>query len=76
MHTAEMGEIAYEVQLVSHDAKSRILQEAKTLIKQTSLKNGINWKKKKKPIFIGGSEKIIKPQNTFEIMHAKTLSCV
>ena len=42
VHTAEMGEIAYEVQLVSHDTKSRILQGAKTLIKQTSLKNRIN----------------------------------
>lgn len=40
VHTAEMGEIAYEVQLVSHNTKSGILQEAKTLIKQMSLKMG------------------------------------
>lgn len=46
VHTAEMGEIADEVQLISHDTKSRILQEAKTLIKQKSFKNGLNLKKK------------------------------
>lgn len=46
MHTAEMGEIADEVQLISHDTKSRILQEAKTLMKQKSFKNGLNLKKK------------------------------
>lgn len=42
-----MGEIAYEVQLISHDTESRILQEAKTLIKQKSFKNRLNLKKKK-----------------------------
>lgn len=51
-----MGEIADEVQLISHDTKSRILQEAKTLIKQKSFKNGLNFKKKKKYIFIWGSD--------------------
>ena len=46
VHTAEMGEIAYEVQLISHNTKSRILQEAKTLIKQKSFKNRLNLKNK------------------------------
>lgn len=32
VHTAEMGEVAKEVQLVSHNTQARILQEAETLI--------------------------------------------
>lgn len=38
VHTAEVGEIANEVQLVSHNTQARILQEAETLIKKESLK--------------------------------------
>lgn len=40
VHTAEMGEVADEVQLISHNTKSRILQEAKTLTKQVIQKQG------------------------------------
>lgn len=32
VHTAEMGEIANEVQLVRHNTQARVLQEAETLI--------------------------------------------
>lgn len=42
VHAAEMREVADEVQLVCHDTKSRVLQEAKTLIKQKSFKNRLH----------------------------------
>lgn len=38
VHTAEMGQIADEVQLVGHNTQARVLQEAETLIKNKALK--------------------------------------
>ena len=53
VHTAEVGEVAYEVQLVSHDTESRILQEAKTFIRQKSSN-----------ICIGDDQMMTEPQTT------------
>ena len=80
----QSNSISFKSTTVSPALKARIeaqkaLQEgtaAQTIDAQETPTQPDKLKKKKKPLFIGGSEKIIKPQNTFEIMHAQLLNCV